>query len=380
MNMDEFLRLRGADVAAVVAKVAETVGLEAGDTLLAVGSIVEGLGNSKSDLDLFLITPRAEGAMPAHDSVVLVVGKCLIDLRALRSTEYGDLFSRFESWSRAPWNVTQAVKFTLDERTLLHRVLHGVPLYSGHGDRVAMPIPQSISLARLKFHVARQMARTIQVDLVGYRENRDYRSLGFAAQEVLGHAADALCAGYKMTNPLTKWRSRMLERVPFDWENALTMRPTGLTAGELVWNLHRAPAQPDEKLSLEHALRIVAFARAVFLWAELNLVNDSVAKPELNDWPQSTRQGPEPILPHLQFDVDFFLVDGRVTVARLNEFGEALDVLPREFALVLLCDGTTTVHEAEMVVYGHRTEGARHIDHLLSEVARAGLAFHPVSG
>jgi hypothetical protein len=375
MDMNDFLSRRGTDVISVIESVKNTIGLGPKDLLLAVGSIVEGLGTNKSDLDLFLISQRT---IPAQDSRTMVVGKCLIDLRLVSLSGYVALCSRVEDWSRAQWNVTQAVKFSLDNRTLLHRALHGRVLYNGSANDIALPMPQNSTLALLKLNVARQMARTIQVDMVGYCEIGDYRSLCFAAQELLGQVVDALCAGHLLTNPLLKWRSRMLDRLPVDWERSLTMRPSGVPASEFVWRLHCGPEVPDEKSSVEFALRITTFARVVFSWAELHLIGESSSKHELQDWPLNDWSSQVPTLPQLIFDVDFVFSGGHVKVARLNDFGGSIDVLPDEFALVLLCDGATTVREAEIVICGENEDLTARLNQLLTEIRRAGFTFDSV--
>lgn len=379
MNMDEFLRLKGADLSAIIALVDSTVGLGAGEVLLAVGSLAEGMGTSKSDLDLLLITPRGESSLPSRREVPLVVGRCLIDVRILRLVEFEELLTSFETWLQSPWDVTNAVDFTLDERTLLHRVLHGRVLHKGKRERVTTRIPSRRDVARLKLQVARHASRTIQVDMVGYREVGDYRTLVFAAQELLGHAVDALLAGYQLTNPLIKWRSRMLGSMPSDWQQSLMVRSTGLTAEEQMWRLHRAPVRPDKKLALEYAFRITTFARAVFVWAELHLMKGSVLKRNPAVCPRMERNPRDPPLPYLDFDVDFFLAEGRVIIARLNEFDKTLKMSPREFALTLLFDGTTTAREAEIIVYGARRSKARSnaIERVISQVALAGLSCSP---
>jgi len=56
ITMEQFLASRDADLSGIVTSAQATTGLEATDVLLLVGSLVEGLGNSKSDLDLILIT------------------------------------------------------------------------------------------------------------------------------------------------------------------------------------------------------------------------------------------------------------------------------------------------------------------------------------
>lgn len=382
VSLESFLRCRDTNLPSVVSAVGASVGLNGGeDLLLAVGSIVEHLGNNKSDLDLLLVTSRSENSLPKDDSFALVVGRCLIDVMVLRSVELESLLSRLDTWSRLPWDVAHAAHFSLVDRTLLHRLLHGRALFNVHGNLVADQKQLTKDLARLKLHAARQVSRTIQVDMVGYRETCDYYSLGFAAQELLGHAVDALCSGYQLTNPLPKWRSRILGSLPSDWERALTVRPTGLSAVERVWRLHRAPAKPGERASLEHAFHIVTFARAVFSWAEGRLRSEACSHKALENWPPKEERLIGSALPYLDFDVDFLLGRGRVGLARLNEFSEPLDMSQDEFSLALLFDGITTASEAGTVVFGisKQNVGRRVTNRLLARLARTGLSISPGS-
>jgi len=308
--------------------------------------------------------------------VTLVVGKCIMDVAILGVNDVEKLFNRFETWSNLPWNVTHAAPFTPEERILLHRLHHGMVLHRGEKETVTSQIPSLSNLARLKLHVARQLARTIQVDMAGYREVGDFSSLVFAAQELLGHAVDALLAGHQITNFLPKWRSRLLKSLPADWAQSLGIRPTNLTAAQLVWSLHRAPARPDQKLAVQHALRIMTFARAVFLWAETRLIKGSKAKRKTGVWPRLKRQAQDVRLPYLDFDIDFLLTNGHVTVARLNDFSETIKMSPRDFSLTLLFDGTTTTREAERFIFGSK-RGKGVVDDLISQVVRAGFGVTP---
>lgn len=377
IDLQEFLRRGGADLPSVVAKVESTVGLQPDDELLAVGSLVEGLGSCKSDLDLFLITPRDDSLLPAQDHIAVVVGKCLVDVLVLRSAQVEELQARLAAWARGAWNVTQAATFTLAERTLLHRLANGTVLSGKREvDRVTAPRPTGRDLARLKLHAARHNGRTIQVDMIGYRDEGDYRSLVFAAQELLGDAVDALLAGHHLTNPLSKWRSRLLDSLPPDWEHGLTVRPTGLTASQVVWQLHRAPDRAVEEECLSHAFRITTFARRVFTWAELHLVGGAALTSEPMRWPRVESPAGHPPLPYLDLDIDYVLCDGAVAIGRLNDFGQTLTMTPREFALCLLFDGTTTAREAERAVYGDEggDAGAGPADQLAARLAVANMS------
>jgi hypothetical protein len=214
---DAFLVGKQTRVDGIVAAVDQAVGLGPGDRLLAVGSVVEGLGNRKSDLDLLLVagSPSGIACLPGRDEEVsLAVGRCLVDVRVVAGSTVDDLMRRFDAWCRQPWRVTHAAGFTPDERTLLHRLGNSVVLRDDRRESGGSRVPAPPDLVRLKLHVARHLSRTIQVDMAGYRENGDHRTLVFAAQELLGTAVDALTAGYHLTNPAPKWRSRLLDRLP----------------------------------------------------------------------------------------------------------------------------------------------------------------------
>lgn len=370
VDLETFLQLRGAVLPAVVSAVQAKVGLTDDDVLLAVGSLVEGLGTPKSDLDLMLITPRDPATLPAEDHVTLVVARCLIDMRVLRIAALDELSARFARWLATPWNVTHALKFSVDDRTLLHRIRNGRVLHRDRGDRILSRLPQQPDLARLKLHVARQTARTIQVDMVGNRESHDYRSLVTAGQELLGHAIDALAAGHGLTNPLLKWRSRMLEALPSDWERGLVLRPTGRSAADHVWLLHRAPEHPDEASAVAHAFGITTFTRAVFHGAERQLVAGVEDSP-LAAW--RTSRARDAALPYLDFDVDFLVGPDGSAMARLNEFAAPVELTAQELALALLFDGRTTRREAAAAVLADDPGGADVVRGLAARLTGAGL-------
>lgn len=346
MDVEQFLRLRDADIPTIVESARTTIGLEADDILLAVGSLAEGLGNVKSDLDLLLITDRRADSLPARE-VPLVIGKCLSDVLVVRRPELGDLTKRLSNWASQVWTVSQVTDFSLEERRLLHRILHSTSVFPAQQLQGASFAPRLEELARLKLHVARHLSRTIQVDMVGNRNDGDFASLTFAAQELLGHAIDALAAGHLLTNPTPKWRSRLLRLLPADWERALGRRRSGMAAHDFFWRLHRAPETPDAAAVLGHAFPIASFARAVFAWAENRLLEEGRERDALARLSDAAIKSRGPSLPFLDIDVDFVQDDDRAYLARLNEFEEPLELSPAEFSLALMFDGTTTIREAQ---------------------------------
>ncbi|MBB4636973.1 hypothetical protein [Longimicrobium terrae] len=360
MDLDQFLVSRDVDLPTLVDRVNAKLGLLPADVLIAVGSLVEGLGTTKSDLDLLLVTARP--GEQSGSEVAVVAGRCLVDVRVLPVWEITDLVGKVEDWYRSPWDVTHAVRFTIKDRLLLHRLLRGRRLTEGSGGGTGdIPWPRQEVLARLKLQVARQHARTVQVDMAGHRDMSDWCSLVYAAQDLLGASVDALTAGYGLTNPYSKWRSRMLERVPDSWEHDLGSRPDGRSAAEAVWRLHHTPERPDREAALEHAFRISAFSRMVFSWAERRLVlNSAAAEGADRSWPAERPQPGAERLPFLDFDVDFQLAGEQVLLGRLNEFAPPARLSRAEFGMALLFDGITTVREAGAVFQGRVPEGEEH--------------------
>ena len=373
MHLAEFLRNRNADLPAIVDNARASVGLADSDVLLAVGSLVEELGNSKSDVDLVLVTPRDDDTVPAQE-VAVVVGTCVSDVLILPRRKLEALMGRFHAWAASPWNVTAAAPFSLEDRRLLHRLRHNVLVFEGGASQWAELQPSLEDLARLKLQVARHMARTIQIDMAGNREADDEMTLTFAAQDLLGQAIDALTAGHLLTNPTPKWRSRLLRRLPRDWESNLRVRPIGLDAPSAFWSLHRAPERPERQQTLAFAARIATFARAAFVWAERRLVSE--APGPSGDTGYVHASSPEAPLPHLDFDVDYAEFDGGAQLGRLNEFAAPIELSAQEFELALLFDGVTTPREAVHAVYGAHATATEYgrISALVAKIKDADLA------
>jgi hypothetical protein len=374
LTLEEFLARRDADLATIVRAVISAAAPREPHALIAVGSLVEGLGTTKSDLDLVMVAEGESATNPPDVELSLAVGTCLVDVRLMAPREVVALTSRFEAWRAGASDLRYAAPFTLTERTLLHRLAHGNWLLGTptNGD---WRIPSIRDLARLKYQVARQAARTIQVDMVGSRDGGDDASLVFASQDLLGHAADALLAGCLVTNPLPKWRSRLLAEVPSNWEVPLGGRNSGELAVDRFWNLHRAPERPERVAAVEHALRVSTFARRVFAWTESVLLTPSV--PEVRG-EQLLDQQLDESLPWLELDVDFARAEDLVAIARLNEFGRRLTVSPKEFGYLLWFDGRSSPRDIGMALDGDVSEETiAAVRGLESKVRAAGLSARP---
>jgi hypothetical protein len=327
------------------------------------------LGTSKSDIDLMLVAPPGEGVPATTERVPLQVGPCLVDLWRVPSTTVDELLDRLDEWASGPWDVSHLASFTIIDRKLLNW-FHTAQLL--HAGEAAVPrAPSPSDLARLKLHVARYWARTIQVDMAGLRDEGDYRSLVAAGQDLLGHTLDALTAGHGLVNPQQKWRSRVLDAVPLDWQREVIMPASEEPAWSCFWRLGRAPVEPAAEPVLAHSFDIVSFSRSIFHWAERRLIDGTLGVVGVPHRRAPARAGA--FLPRLDLDIDFGLADGNCQIGRLNATDEGVAVSEHEVAAALFFDGRTVAGEAAAALFSDEREGLRVVEGLVSRLTSAGL-------
>ncbi|MCE9667082.1 hypothetical protein LY474_04570 [Myxococcus stipitatus] len=375
MDLTEFLARRKLTLDAITIRAREALCLTDADVLFVCGSLVEGLGNETSDIDLYLVTSRTDIAFTSLNDVAFAVGPIVCDVRVLDREALERLLTAFERWERQPRQPRAATGLTEDDRKLLHRLRTGRALHgAGELERYQARVPQA-HLARHKLDWARYQANTLQIDLAGLNGVSDWVSMLFVAQELLGHAVDGLVAGHGFTNPTRKWRARLLEALPPDWERLLPGRPSGLSAQERYLGLHQAPPRPTASDVTRFTHRIVAFARAVFTWAEQRLL-----APQLPSVPviEERAEGGEP-LPALDFDVTVRLRDERYDLTRLNAGTPPLQLTAQAWSVLSLFDGETS-HEQALRhaerVWGPDA-GARNLESLLGTVRYSKLNARP---
>ncbi len=345
-------------------------GLTEGDILYAAGSVVEGLATPTSDLDFFLVTPRTLRYTSLQD-IALSVDGSPVDVRVLAPADARALVHRFSEWDAAAAPPREAHAFSPDDRMALHRMMTGVPLYGHEGfERLRGPV-STRALARHKLDWARHLFSCFQLDLHGFLLVSDTDSIAEVARIVLGHVTDALLAGHLSTNPNPKWRARLLQSVPGDWEAELGGRRTELSARLRINRLHEAP--PWTLSGWTHrAAAILAFGRIVISWACRRLgVNDTPAPR------RSERSRHGAVLPHLALDVILECHAGAILLVRPYA-GLAIELLPPDADAVLLFDGESKDEDALGVLRAHQLEHPEeYLDTLLSRLGPFQLESTP---
>ncbi len=371
MDLVAFLRRHDLGLDDMAARASEALGLAPGDVLFACGSLVEGLGNERSDVDLYLVTSRRDIRFTSLTDVTFHVGPCVVDVRVIQPAHLDALLQRFDEWSRQPRQPRLSSCLTEEDRRLLHRLSSGWPVYGQEGFRRFQARLDPRELARHKLDWASYYVTSMQIDLAGLRAEGDLIGMLFMAQELLGHVIDGLLAGHGYTNPAWKWRTRLLDQLPArPWEHELPGRPSGLSPLERYLALHAWPARISGPEVLAYALRIVSFSRVVLPWAEWRLL--APGSPAIPAVEPGDQPGARP-LPHLDLDVAIRYRDGRFELFRPNVREPPYQLSPNAYSVLCLFDGETAWELAERHAARLGGGDARLLDELRGLVRYARL-------
>jgi len=213
MFLDTFLRrhrLTPGDLAAAVSEHLAPAGDEA---CYVTGSLVEGLGNGRSDIDVYLVTDRdLSDRLLSGKVAILPLGNAALDLEVLSRARVETLLDRLEQFpsDQARDHRISALAFSQPELKFLHNLAIGTPLVNERAHRELVSHVDARALARILFDYSLAWADTLHTDLLGLLEDRDHASARYLVATFAGHVAAMFLAATGNTNPAEKWRVRKL--------------------------------------------------------------------------------------------------------------------------------------------------------------------------
>jgi hypothetical protein len=373
MDLLEHLAHYGTSFEQLVAKSQQQLSLAEGDILCACGSLVDGLGNEDSDVDLLWVTSRAENRAEA----TFAIGKCTCDATVITPEDLERLLGAAARWPSEPDDV-RAIAGDYRQRRLLHRLRQGIPLHGARQLTALQARIEPLTLQRQNLACARYHVSTLQIDLAGLRKASDWVTMRFVALELLNHTVDALLAVHGFTNPTPKWRTRLLERLPRSWALALPGRPRAASALDTYLSFYEQPEQMSPSDSYQLALKVVGFSRAVLAWAEHRLAMPDVALPEGRVSGSGGFPG-VPLMPQLDLDVAIKLRHGRFELTRLRSREQSYALSARAFWLLCQFDGETSLASLrQLAATIPPASGPETVDDLIALVRHARLEAPPV--
>jgi len=323
MNFQEFLEVKRIDTADLVSAVSRMCGLNNSDALLLAGSLAEGLGNKSSDIDLYVIS----SATTAHkERRATVVKGTTLDITIWSREAISAAISSLERWARQEQDPSCSESFDRETMHLFHRLKHcNVLLNRPIVEALQSRIDQR-ALARLKFACAWVWIKRLQVDLVGFRDERDWGSVLLCSHQLLCHTIDAMLAGHGYTNLGEKWRLKLLQRLDDDWKSQLPGLSYSCRASDFCLELFRLPHFPHSVTSVEYAHRSVAFSRRVCAWASWRLASGECVSNPFSKPIRNEEMSTNLLLPDLELDVICIFSQGRFQIRRLVPGAKALNV------------------------------------------------------
>jgi len=214
MGFDEFCSYHHIDLKDAYAALASYTELQPGEVLYLSGSLAEGLGNTKSDLDAFLITDRTLD-LPTHGTIIIVPFEaCIIDLELWSTSKAANAITLLQACPHAEERDPRlSLRFRHGDLAFLHRLLVGYPLTENHAFRSLQSRVDSRAVSRIIFDQSSAVIAGLVTDIAGLLQAADHDAAAVLAQRLLGFILDAVLAVQGNTNPSQKWRFQKLRHL-----------------------------------------------------------------------------------------------------------------------------------------------------------------------
>lgn len=340
LTLDDLLTAAQASLDDVLGVVTQLVSLRSRDVVVVCGSAQEGLATSRSDIDVIVLTDSGEILEVIGSGRLESCRGLRLDIRAFDRNAFEALARQVGAWRDGGGAVGGVGRFTDADRKLLFRVVGGAPLWNAGQIAAWAAMVDLEALRRIKIARAVWLGQAGQVDLAGFAEDRDWPSLVYSARDLVGHVFDAILAIHGEANPSTKWRPRLLSRLPSNWFDPFPGPRPGLDAVEVYGAFQQVPSTARPAACLDYARRVAVLARRVIPVAE------AAPRPEpagaSGTWRKAGRVG---ALACLDLDVSLRWVDGGFALFRAHAGGATARLDWPAFEVLSYFDGVSTVSD-----------------------------------
>jgi predicted nucleotidyltransferase len=188
-----------------------------GRAVYVSGSLVEGLGNPGSDLDVYVVggrvlAPTADVSKKHYSISIHYCADRRIDFEYWAAESVERIAGALSAVKVGEEFVADRLE-AIDE-VFVHRLLVGCPI----GDDSAWEELRALFDAdRFRAYLTQQAIHRVDgaiEDISGMVEVEDFASVLLRCRDVVGIATDAYAHSCGSTNPLTKWRARIVANLP----------------------------------------------------------------------------------------------------------------------------------------------------------------------
>lgn len=182
------------------------------DVAYVSGSLLDGLGNRGSDVDVYVVTearPSEPLQIDEADYTINVdyIGKRRIDYEYWRPQVVSRIAERLRE-SRLGRGFAGTLHYA--ERTFIHRIKIGIPVINDAGFQ---ELRSRFDFSHFQGYLVQDAIRNLDNaldDLCGMLDDDDREVALFRARDVLHFAIDAWTSNQGNTNPNPKWRVKLL--------------------------------------------------------------------------------------------------------------------------------------------------------------------------
>lgn len=240
--------------------------LDQGVTAVYVsGSLVEGLGNVGSDVDIFVVgdaQPTRQTAIWKELCAISIHyhGRRRIDFEYWREAHVDNIAARLDKIRIGQEFVAE--KLEPIEELFIHRVKIALPMSREDGLRA---LQAKFDFDKFGQYLAQQAVHRIDggmEDVLGMIDSGDWKVGVLRARELVGLAIDAYRHALGHTNSLPKWRPKVLDELATD--------DFGQSVRRRFWELQFPPLSmlEDERQCAAYMEECVRFANSIVEWVQ----------------------------------------------------------------------------------------------------------------
>lgn len=310
------------------------------DIVFASGSLIEGLGNKRSDLDVYVLTSKNTS------DISQLVNKPLDNFN-----EFVDLNWKSVSWVEDAICLLENIEFkeprsfrvlSPAHRDFLHRFRVGVPIKNGERFN---KLKERINLNKLsyaKFNIAITEIDSSQIDLMGFLEENDLESSNVKIHDLLMHLIDAYLALHLETSFSQKWKFCKLDKTKEKPLEGFTFAEITKDPKKFFFDLYMFKPRTMDEVNFVSRI-LILISNIIIPWGQ-NYFSDK--KIELKSFNYISEFKKSDSLPAVSLDFQIRIEDGKLScfcnlLNRKIEINEELYYLIGLFYGVVPFENTT---------------------------------------
>lgn len=215
MNLDRYLARHGGSLRGLTRSIKDQLGDRTGTVCYLAGSLIEGIGNTRSDIDVYAIADGSPRHATFADVVIGDYKGVTLDIEFVASATIERLLDRLSQYPPDALrdHRVSATAFSFGELKVLHNLAIGHPILSESEFEELRQRCDEVALARVNFDRHQAYLGVLQDDALGFLEQGQLDAARCILRQMRSHLTGLLLAANGNTNPAEKWHFAALKRL-----------------------------------------------------------------------------------------------------------------------------------------------------------------------